>query len=211
MGKRLDNITIAWHKSAVRQNLAAIRAAYQQAKASLEGTGKLLERQTQEAGTPKVKATKRALCTQILTECGPLDVYQLLKEMEIRGYSTTGKNPVGSLRSFLYQAGGFVCTNGVFGLPNQTIPGGRRLTRREVCSAILTEKGPLEIDEILVEMRRRGYHLTGANPKHSIRTFLYHNDHLFSWHKKRFSVKQETKEETKPSPPDEAMSNPPQS
>lgn len=175
----------------MHKNLAALRAVYQQLRSSLDALGKLLENQAQEAGSVETKATKRELCTQILTECGPLDVYQLLKEMEIRGYSTAGKNPVGSLRSFLYQAGGFACENGVFRLPHQTIPGGKRLTRREVCSAILTEKGPLQIDDILVEMRRRGYRLTGANPKHSVRTFLYHNDHLFSWHKKRFSLKEQ--------------------
>ncbi len=208
MTKELDNTTLAWHKSIVQQNLAAIRAAYQQAKASLAELGKLIERQTQEAGSPKVKATKRELCTTILKECGPMDVYQLLREMELRGYTTTGKNPVGSLRSFLYQAGGFECEDSIFRLPNQSIPGGKRLTRRQVCTVILAERGPLEIDEILVEMRRRGYRLSGMNPKNAIRSFLYHNDKVFAWKKKRFFLKAQDQTPSSSPPPEEVPQQP---
>lgn len=203
MATKLDDTTIAWHNSIVQQKLAAIRAAYQHAKAALEELGKLIERQTQEAGSPKVKVTKRELCTTILRECGPLDVYQLLREMELRGYTTTGKNPVGSLRSFLYQAGGFECEDSIFRLPNQTIPGGKRLTRRQACTAILAERGPLEINAILLEMRRRGYRLSGANPKNAIRSFLYHNDKVFAWKQKKFFLKAQDSTPTSSPPPEE--------
>jgi len=190
MKKAVETIALRIHKSAMAKNLAEIRVAYLQIRSALDQLGALIEQQMLANGPPQpAKQTTRHLCQQILEECGPMDIYRLFQEMELRGFRSKGKDPLGTVRSFLYRVDDFRCQNGIFRLAHQPAPpSSLKPTKRQVCAEILAERGPLEIDQILMEMRRRGYPLRGTNPKNVVRTFLY-KDKGFSCAKKLFSLR----------------------
>lgn len=190
MKKAVATITVSKHKVAMAKNMAEIRVAYLQIRTAVDQLGALIEQQMLANGTAQpAKQTTRHLCRQILDECGPLDIYRIFKEMEMRGFRSTGKNPLGTVRSFLYKVGDFQCKNGIFRLAHQPAPpSSLKPTKRQICAEILAERGPLEIDQILMEMRRRGYQLRGTNPINAVRTFLYKAKE-FSCTKKIFSLR----------------------
>ena len=95
---------------------AKATAAYQKMQEALAELGAILGRLPPSVQVKPTKLTKRQLCTQILQERGPLNIYAIVEEMRTRGFHLTGRNDIGNVRSYLYNCDEFICGKGIFRL-----------------------------------------------------------------------------------------------
>lgn len=93
-----------------------VEAAYHKTQAALIELGAILGRLVPGAPAKRTTLTKREIIKQILEERGPLTIYAIIDEMRTRGFAFSGKNPVNTVRSFIYTCDEFACEKGHFRL-----------------------------------------------------------------------------------------------